>query len=295
MNGPPPWGSLVLLGLSGGIVALHAWLPDTLGLTGALLHAASGWIHVGLVLVGLTATVGGARWWGVLPSWAFLAATLAPGVPASGPAWEVATHNAYAGNPRPEVAAARWLDEPIDLLAVQELTPAYVRRMAEPDLHALLPRRVERPSTTPAGLGVYSRTPLTDVQEGPGWLRVQTAGRVVYSVHARAPFTVARSRDRVAQLRSVAHAVQAETLPVVVLGDLNVGPTSPVFRQLLARSGLRDAVADCRRGWTATWSRPGMPTLLRLDHVLTDVPCTSARVLAREGSDHAPVRVGLAR
>lgn len=286
----------VLLVGSIGLVAGHLLLPDTLGLVGALFHAGSGWLHLGVLGLGVGVALGGGRRWLALPSLAFLLWTGSPGARSSTTAsWTVATHNAYAGSPSPERLAERWTAVDVDLLAVQELTPGFAARMAQPDLLARFPHQFTRPARGPRGMGIFSRHPLTVVSETDAWVRAETHGTVVYNVHSYAPFSVERSQIRSRQLQALAVAVSAEVLPVVVLGDLNAGPTSPAVRLLRANAGLLDALTTCRRGWSATWSRPPLPTLLRLDHVLSTARCSTAEVLPRWSSDHAPVRVVLKR
>ncbi len=100
--------------------------------------------------------------------------------------------------------------------------------------------------------------------------------------------------ERQAQIRALIGAewlVRAGTaLPLVVCGDFNATPLSPVYRHL-AR-GLRDAQGASRRS-SPTW--PASFPLLRIDHlfVSSDLPvvsCTVARdATARRASDHLPV------
>jgi endonuclease/exonuclease/phosphatase family metal-dependent hydrolase len=85
--------------------------------------------------------------------------------------------------------------------------------------------------------------------------------------------------------------------PVVLLGDLNAGPTSPVYRRL---SGvLRDAqIAATDHRPKNTWFGP-FPTN-RIDHVMVDSATQVLRVevpktgLTRRASDHLPLLVDLA-
>lgn len=88
---------------------------------------------------------------------------------------------------------------------------------------------------------------------------------------------------------------------VVLVGDFNCTPFSPVFARLVASSGLRDTAAvdeaADRRGWRwiapATWQ---WPIGLMIDHALVD-PATELvvrRLGAAIGSDHRPLVIDLA-
>lgn len=289
-----------LLLLLDAAVAAHLFLPDRFGMFVALFHAASGWIHLLSVPLVLLAAVRGQRAWLGLPSLAFLGWTLArsPGA-VEGPAdLVVVTHNTLVWNDDPARQAERWLTESADILVVQELSPAFHRRMSEPDLLARFPHRRAEPSELPIGLGIYSRIPLdaVDYALGDPWLRAELDGIVLYGVHARSPYNLERSQVRSEQLARLGALVAAEDDPVLVLGDLNAGPTSPAVRRLRTLADLSDTVSSCGHGWTATWSRPGLPPVLRLDHVLVrDLHCVDVAVLPRTHSDHAPVRARLRR
>jgi endonuclease/exonuclease/phosphatase (EEP) superfamily protein YafD len=82
--------------------------------------------------------------------------------------------------------------------------------------------------------------------------------------------------------------------PVVVVGDLNITPYSPLFQDWLARTGL----TDTRRGRTLSPSWPvqlpivGVP----IDHCVVshDVVIVRHRRLPAFGSDHYPILAELA-
>jgi endonuclease/exonuclease/phosphatase family metal-dependent hydrolase len=83
-------------------------------------------------------------------------------------------------------------------------------------------------------------------------------------------------------------------LPVVVCGDFNATPVSPVYRAL-AR-GLRDVRVGVRRK-VGTW--PSARPLLRIDHMFVspEIRVLSCEVLqtaeSRVASDHLPLVAGL--
>lgn len=119
------------------------------------------------------------------------------------------------------------------------------------------------------------------------------ADYTVIATHPVPPKGAAYARDRDAQLRAIAEFVAASPLPCVVAGDLNATPWSAAFRDLVARSGLRDTALG--RGVQATWNARAWAPRIPIDHVLAP-PGTA--ILRRAvgpdvGSDHFPVEAEL--
>jgi endonuclease/exonuclease/phosphatase (EEP) superfamily protein YafD len=75
--------------------------------------------------------------------------------------------------------------------------------------------------------------------------------------------------------------------PVVVVGDFNTPPESPIFPQVWG--GYTDAFAAAGWGWGYTFL--GARTAVRIDHVLAGKgwACTGCRVGSAVGSPHRPV------
>jgi endonuclease/exonuclease/phosphatase (EEP) superfamily protein YafD len=111
----------------------------------------------------------------------------------------------------------------------------------------------------------------------------------IVGVHAARPLE-AQAQPQDEQLDRAAHlAAQAPAGGVVLLGDLNLTPWSPRFRELLDDAGLRDA--SMQLPFEPTWRAP-LPFLgLAIDHVLTSpgLAVTCSRTGADVGSDHLPV------
>ncbi|MGD2051279.1 MAG: endonuclease/exonuclease/phosphatase family protein, partial [Acidimicrobiia bacterium] len=121
---------------------------------------------------------------------------------------------------------------------------------------------------------------------------------VVYAVHARAPSSSSGAAARDDVLAAVARLAAAETLPVIVVGDLNATPWSHAFRSLSSEADLRDSLDGF--GYQASW--PGhLPFFLQIpiDHLLLSPELTTInRLLGPDfGSDHKAlyVSVGVAR
>ena len=86
------------------------------------------------------------------------------------------------------------------------------------------------------------------------------------------------------------HARLGPTRPVLVGGDFNAEPDSPVI-QTLRDAGLRDAWSECGQGdgFTYPAESPGK----RIDYVFLggSLRCTAARVIDTHISDHRPLLV----
>ena len=106
-------------------------------------------------------------------------------------------------------------------------------------------------------------------------------------------------RDRRAQVDGIISHLDRVGTPAVLAGDLNATPLWPAYRRLRRR--LRDGVLDAARRESRlparTWApRPGWPSMLRIDHILTaGVRLEDVAVHRVEGSDHRAVSARLVR
>ncbi len=222
-----------------------------------------------------------------------------PVEPPSRPELRVLTANLsrldYSSEPLLELVRA----ESPDVLLLVEFTQVADERFRSLDEH--YPYRLKAPRRDAFGLALYSRHPFEGeeieiVRTAAIRARVAAPGGTVtvFGMHLRSPTRAERARDRNRQLVELAALTKAERGPVVVMGDLNITPFSPFFRDWLAASGLRDAGAG--RGPWFSW-----PTFLPLvgipiDHcvVSPDVHVIAHRRLPEFGSDHYPVLARLA-
>lgn len=277
--------------------ALLGWLVVV-----ALLVSARWWRPVFVVGLVLALHV----WWVVPPSQARddPAAGGSAGVPV-----RVMTINSQYGEADAGAVARAAIEHDIDVLAVQELTPAFAAaldrrlgdRLPHQDLHPV-PASAE-------GTGVFSRWPVRRL----GLLRmtfrnpqvvvqVPRAGAVtVTAVH-----TISPRRGRVdvwnGDLDRVGAAVGAVDGPQIVLGDFNASRDHHGFRELL-ETGVIDAADAAGVPWTGfTWpsDRRRAPAAVRIDHVLVTPDRFAVQdvdVLDVPGTDHRAVvaRLTLAR
>jgi endonuclease/exonuclease/phosphatase (EEP) superfamily protein YafD len=185
-----------------------------------------------------------------------------------------------------------------DFLAVAELSPAWLTNLRQ---HLQdYPHVVSRTRNDQFGIGLFSKTPL----ERPMIVDLGTLGfpaikasitsrgrrLTIFVVHPPPPVADLFRDERVTQMQNLAALVVKEK-DVVVLGDLNMTPWSPIFRDLLSTTGLEDGRTGF--GVQATWPATMPWLLIPVDHCLVSKDLVVRRLAAGSdiGSDHYPVVV----
>jgi endonuclease/exonuclease/phosphatase (EEP) superfamily protein YafD len=216
--------------------------------------------------------------------------------PRSGQKIVAMTLNMRYGLAAPSKIIDRVRADRVDLLALEELTPEAVSRLAAGGLNAMLPYQVLSPGDRAHGSGLWSRWPLS---RGPDWdgvhhmpgATVRVAGQDVV-VRVMHPFRTGRSsaaayRRDYRQVTARAHALDPAT-PSIMLGDFNAGRDQQAFRALLGNR-WRDAPEYAGSGFTPTWNWwTFLPPVLPLDHILISrqLGATRTATFRAPGSDH---------
>ncbi len=187
----------------------------------------------------------------------------------------------------------------LDVLALQELTPAAEQALQAAGIGDLLPGShvVQARAGAPEGAGgaVLTRLPITERGAVPGafeqpTVRLAVAGAPdleVTAVHSHPPAT---SPAAVRRWHRDLHALPepADEVLRVLAGDYNATPDHRQLRDLVAR-GYTDAGPATGRGLRTTWTPLGYghPRLV-LDHVLVDarITVTGYDVVRVPGTDH---------
>lgn len=300
--------SLTIVGLLASMVGVFArswWIADLianlrvqliLGLLAALTCAVAAGNRK---LTGVSATL-------VLWQASWLWSAVAP-VAAShrGPELTVCTINVLTQNTQFDRIVECLKEANSDVIAVLELGSSLEEHLIR-ELGDAYPYRITEPQNDGNfGIGLFSRIPLQNARIfhlGSSWLpsiqaevlwnnwRIQ-----LLAVHPVAPMNGRHFRGRNLDLKLLAGQVQTlrqdrPREPVIVVGDLNLTPWSPLFSDFLEASELRNGSQG--RGLTPTWYRwPLFPFGLVLDHGFCthDLVCTGREVLGDVGSDHRPV------
>lgn len=229
----------------------------------------------------------------------FFAGSTAIGLPVS-----VLTNNVYCGNWDPE-GLRNWLaTRPADVVALEEV-PAHVERALaglSPDIFPYSARIPAGRTLTRSrwrgceGILLLSRFPIDQTsmyQSDPkAWpsltarLRVPEVGDVwLVIVHANDPIHPPDLQRRDQFLASIAPTIASMNGPVLVVGDFNATPFTPVFRQFLDEAELSPP-RSLPGSYPSNVGALGIP----IDHVLVrDAHLASVHALAAIGSDHRPV------
>lgn len=222
----------------------------------------------------------------------------------------MATFNVYSGNRRTDMIVQQIRDANADVIAILELTHELADSLRE-EFADEYPEMIFQPqSDGNFGIGLMSRLAVessTIFVTHEDWLpsisadiRLDSTPVTVIATHPVPPMFRRGYRLRNAQLESISRLSRRLQKPeeasletgkepreVIILGDLNLTPWSPVFQDF-----CRDADVQCASagtGLTPTWYRyPLFPFGLVIDHGLFSGGLTGQRtqVFPDAGSDH---------
>jgi endonuclease/exonuclease/phosphatase family metal-dependent hydrolase len=222
---------------------------------------------------------------------------------ASGVQLRVLTANMLWGGSDPANLVRIVRDGRVDVLALQEYTPAAEAGLRAAGLLQLLPAQVTAPVPDTTGSALYSRYPLsaTGIRHNTGGF-LQAYGTIavaggppvlVESAHPLAPWSM--TSDILGtwrhDLETEPHATPDGPLRIL-LGDFNSTLDHAPLRALI-RSGYTDAADAVGKGWTGTWGPyDGVPIPpVTIDHVLVDerIRVDAVSVHTQPKSDHRAV------
>ncbi len=214
----------------------------------------------------------------------------------------VVTVNVHTANLRHDLVEAFLRRENPDVILLIEVDARWLTQLAA--LTNAWAHTIHAPRDDNFGIALFSRHPFSQARVialGEAGLpsieaEVQIDGQPVwiFGTHPLPPSGAENARLRDTQLEHAAEHAAARPGSKVLLGDLNTTPWSPVYRRLLAGSGLIDTLRG--RGYQPTWPGHFVPLWIPLDHCLVspDLTVLDRRVGPHVGSDHRPVIVDLA-
>jgi endonuclease/exonuclease/phosphatase (EEP) superfamily protein YafD len=287
------FAALRLFGVAGnrfiiGTIALTPYIAAAglvLGVTGLLMRR---WIFGGIVMA--VALI--------------VAAAVAPRFvsheqpQANGPRLTVMSANLYVG--RADAAAVVKLarDNNVDLLSMQELSPAMVADLEGAGINSVLPYRLLQPVRGGAGGGIASKYPLQQEEiadeatfQQPSAI-VDLPGSVdpdILAVHVAPGVEDQWSATWKRELDELPAAV-FNIRPRLLVGDFNATLDHPGMRDVLNR-GYVDAGERRGAGLVPTWPAGLWPPPVTIDHVLVDnrAAVDDYQVVDLPGSDHRAV------
>ncbi|MGU3497923.1 endonuclease/exonuclease/phosphatase family protein [Mycobacterium sp. C31M] len=214
---------------------------------------------------------------------------------ATGTTLRFVSANLYLGRADPHAVAALARAD-ADVLAVQELTPELARTLTAA-LGQDFPHYALRPRDRAAGVGLWSRYPITASEADDSFSRGFLAARIqspehgtevlAVSTHMPPPRSAfATWRSEITRLPAALRRLPADC-PVIVGGDFNATQDVREFRMLL-RDGYRDAGQQAGAGLLRTYPGEGpVPAFLAVDHILTRAATAgSVSAIPLPGSDH---------
>ena len=237
------------------------------------------------------------------------AVSLWPYYKKAGPAASVSTNklrlfhaNVFEKSHDYRVVLERVKEADADLVVLQELTQEWNKQTET--LKNSYPYTEVVPRPAGAGMAIFSRYPLEDVQvltldSSPhiailARVKLNEKALTLLSLHPTTPVTLEKFRSRNQQFREAARLLSAIAGPKVLVGDLNTTMWSPYFTELLANAQLREARIGFGLG--TTWPEPLPPFLkIAIDHCLVsqEVGVENMRIGPTTGSDHRPLIVDL--
>lgn len=194
----------------------------------------------------------------------------------------------------------------VEVLMLQELTPAEQQRLVAAGLDRVLPFHVSDPRPLALGTGLWSRYPLSDEVRRTdfSWAFVTASAHVpgvgvplaLAALHLAGPYPDPTLWHRdIAHLPSVLPGLGGGSRTVLAGGDFNATPDLHQFRKLLTH-GYADAAEQAGAGMTRTFpADTWLPPLIAIDHVLTRrAVATGAETVSIEGTDHRALLVRVA-
>lgn len=188
-------------------------------------------------------------------------------------------------------------DNRIDLLMLEELTPAGLARLTEAGLPNELRHFEGHPGLIgPEGTGLWSRYPLTSGRLVAGLSFVTPAARIavpgvsqpVYALGMHPAGPVQANSYWLRDIATVPYILK-DVPPgaVIVGGDFNATPDNVWFRGILKTPGYANAIDQAGSGPIPTYNARHPVPLIAIDHVLTrGAVATAVRPVRISGSDH---------
>lgn len=222
-------------------------------------------------------------------------------VAAAGPQLRLVGLNVHTENERSDLVLEFLRRTDADVILLMEVNERWMNALGS--LRTNYAQVIAEPREDNFGIALFSRLPLTNTAvielgeaEVPSIAVVIEVGGQQVSLlgtHPLPPGSAEYARLRNEQLREITAHVRRQTVPAIVVGDLNATPWSPYFVELLRASGLKNASQG--RGLFASWPA-GLPgARIALDHCLVSA---SIRVLEKQlgprvGGDHLPLVIDL--
>ena len=201
---------------------------------------------------------------------------------------KVIAYNMYFENPKKDTEIAFLLAQQADILALTEMGGTEWQKQL-PTLQANYPFSCGHSIDSPFAMQLFSKQkPLScevhfiaDIY--PYIRAVLPNQRTIFVLHPPPPVNSELANDRLIYFQAAAQTIAAHHHAVLVVGDLNNTPYSPIYRRFTKYAQLTDALAHA----TPTWK----PFFLPLDRVLYRHNKAVAKALPWQYSDHRAIAI----
>ncbi len=219
----------------------------------------------------------------------------------AGPRLRLVALNVHTANERGDRVLEFLRRTDADVLLLMEVNERWMIELGS--LRTNYPHVIAEPREDNFGIALFSRLPLTNlavVEFGKAELpsitaTIEVGGQDIFllGTHPLPPGSAENARWRNEQLKEIAAHVLRQTMPTIVLGDLNCTPWSPYFSELLRDSGLKNTSQG--RGLFGSWPAWLPFARISLDQCLVtpSIHVINKQLGPQVGSDHLPLIIDL--
>lgn len=221
--------------------------------------------------------------------------------PPSGTHLRLVSVNVQTANSRTDLVLEFLLKTDADVVLLMEVDDRWMTALAS--LRIRYPEVIADPRDDNFGIALFSRMASTngavvhlghsDVPSIITTLMIGGQNITLLGTHPLPPGSAEYARLRNEQLQEIAAEVRRCNLPAILLGDLNITPWSPYFKELLQKSDLRNTSQG--RGLHGSWPAVLPTGRIPLDHCLVspNIHMIDKKLGPQIGSDHLPIIIEL--
>jgi endonuclease/exonuclease/phosphatase (EEP) superfamily protein YafD len=223
------------------------------------------------------------------------------GVPSSGAKLRLVSLNVLTSNLKTDLVLDFLRTSDADVIFLMEVNDRWIDGLMP--LKTIYPHCTVVPRADNFGIALFSKLPLAETNviefgeaEVPSiTAQIKLAGREFFllGTHPLPPGSADYARMRNEQLQKIKALIQQQSLPAVVIGDLNTTPWSPYFSDLLKGTGLKNTSQGLGvfNSWPAGLQWLGIP----IDHCLVSpqFAVLKKQLGPQVGSDHLPIIIDL--
>ena len=215
----------------------------------------------------------------------------------------ILTINVFAHNSTPEKVIGYISGSEANVILLSEAQPEFME-LVEETLNKNYPYIHNASQRGHFGIALLSQYPLLEAQTNRLGIRkypsieatIDWKGKLVkvYGAHPHPPLSKQGTQWRDSELTKITEILAKESMPLILMGDLNTSPWSHITKQFSTEAGLRHAAMGY--GIWPTWQLGTILLGAPIDHILVSPHwiVNSYKIGKGVGSDHYPVIANLA-